>query len=87
MDCATYNLEKISVLSIIHALIIWLRMIHALITWFADDQCTDYLVCGLSVHDHKLLIINDERGEITWYSAECSNIILNTEIGNFRAYS
>jgi hypothetical protein len=52
-----------------------------------DYPCIDYLVWGLSMHDRKLLIINDERWEITWYSAECLNRILNTEIGNFRAYS
>jgi len=25
--------------------------------------CMDYLVCGLSLHDHKLLMTNDKAGK------------------------
>jgi hypothetical protein len=30
--------------------------------------CMDLPVCGLLMHDHKLLITNDEGGEIVWFS-------------------
>jgi hypothetical protein len=34
-----------------------------ILRWTFDYPCLDYPVCRLSVHDHKLLMTNDERGK------------------------
>ena len=43
-----------------------------------DCAGADYRVCGLRARDRSLAITNNQGGEVTWFSAECSNRILNT---------
>jgi hypothetical protein len=48
-----------------------------------DYPCTDYPVCGLSVHDYKLLTTNDEGGKYRDFGPSARKKILITAVGIF----